>query len=69
MLHRTSGLVNVARMGDMRCVQSVCRKTWREETRRREDNIRMGLREMWWVVWSGFVWLRIGTSGELLWAR
>jgi hypothetical protein len=31
-----------------------------------EDNIRMDLREMWWEEWTGFMWLRIGTSGGLL---
>jgi hypothetical protein len=30
------------------------------------DNIRMGLREIEWKVWTGFIWLRMGTSGELL---
>jgi hypothetical protein len=35
--------------------------------RRWEDNIRMDLREMEWKkVWTGFMWLRIGTSGGLL---
>jgi hypothetical protein len=31
-----------------------------------EDGIRMDLREIGWGVWSGFVWLRIGTVGGLL---
>jgi hypothetical protein len=31
-----------------------------------EYNIKMKLLEMRWVVWIGFVWLRIGTSGGLL---
>jgi hypothetical protein len=30
-----------------------------------EVNIRMDLREIGWV-WTGFIWLRIGTSGGLL---
>jgi hypothetical protein len=30
--------------------------------RRWEDNIRIDLK----VVWTGFIWLRIGTSGGLL---
>jgi hypothetical protein len=30
------------------------------------DNIRMDLGEMAGVVWTGLIWLRIGTSGELL---
>jgi hypothetical protein len=31
-----------------------------------EDGIRMDLREIGLGVWSGFCWLRIGTSGRLL---
>jgi hypothetical protein len=32
-----------------------------------KDNIRMDLREIRWeVMWTGFMWLRIGTSGGLL---
>jgi hypothetical protein len=30
------------------------------------DNIRMDLVEIGWEVSTGFVWLRIGKSGELL---
>jgi hypothetical protein len=32
------------------------------------DNIRMDLIEVGWgdVAWTGLVWLRIGTGGELL---
>jgi hypothetical protein len=30
------------------------------------DNIKIDLGEMVWLVWTGLVWLRIGTSGELL---
>jgi hypothetical protein len=33
----------------------------------REDNIRMDLREIGWEgVWTGCIWLRIGTSGRPL---
>jgi hypothetical protein len=35
-------------------------------TRRWVDNIRMDLEEVGWGKWTGLVWLRIGTSGELL---
>jgi hypothetical protein len=28
------------------------------------DNIKMDLREMGRVVWTGLIWLRIGTNGE-----
>jgi hypothetical protein len=34
--------------------------------RRWEDNIKRDLREIEWVIWTGFFWLRIGTSGGLL---
>jgi hypothetical protein len=34
--------------------------------RRREDGIRMDLKETGWGVWIEFDWLRIGTGGELL---
>jgi len=34
--------------------------------RRWEDNIRPDLREMWWRVWTGCIWLKMGTSGGLL---
>jgi hypothetical protein len=34
--------------------------------RRRMVNIKMGLREIGWAVWTGLVWLRIGTGGGLL---
>jgi hypothetical protein len=33
--------------------------------RRWKDGIRMDVREIGWVVWIGFDWLRIGTGGEL----
>jgi hypothetical protein len=34
--------------------------------RRREDGIRMDLREIGLGVWTGFDWLRTGTGGGLL---
>jgi hypothetical protein len=34
--------------------------------RRWEDNIKMDLQEVGWGAWTGSVWLRIGTGGELL---
>jgi hypothetical protein len=30
------------------------------------DNIRMDFGEVGWVMWTGLVWLRIRTGGELL---
>jgi hypothetical protein len=38
-----------------------------ERLRRRwEDNIKIDLREVGWGAWTGSMWLRIGTGGELL---
>jgi hypothetical protein len=37
-----------------------------EPRRRWVDNIRMNLVEVEWVMWTGLVWLRIGTGGRLL---
>jgi hypothetical protein len=34
--------------------------------RRWVDNIRMDLGDVGWGDWTGLVWLRIGTGGELL---
>jgi hypothetical protein len=34
--------------------------------RRWEDNIKMDLREVGWGTWTGSIWLRIWTGGELL---
>jgi hypothetical protein len=34
--------------------------------RKWEDNIKMNLREVGWGAWTGSIWLRIGTGGELL---
>jgi hypothetical protein len=31
-----------------------------------KDEIRMYIREIGWKVWTGFVWLRVGSSGGLL---
>jgi hypothetical protein len=31
-----------------------------------KDNIQMDLREYDGVVWTGFIWLRVGTGGRLL---
>jgi hypothetical protein len=31
-----------------------------------EYNIKMDLREVGWGAWTGSIWLRIGTGGELL---
>jgi hypothetical protein len=34
--------------------------------RRWVDKIKMNLREIGWMLWIGWIWLRIGTSRELL---
>jgi hypothetical protein len=36
------------------------------QRRRCEDNIRMDLREIWWKLRTGFIWLRTGTSDGFL---
>jgi hypothetical protein len=62
---------HVACMGEGRNVYRVLvgrpeGKSPLESPRRRwEDGIKMDLREISWV-WSGFIWLRIGTGGGLL---
>jgi hypothetical protein len=40
----------------------------RRPRRRWEDNIKMNLREIGWdgMVWTGLIWLRIGTNGGAL---
>jgi hypothetical protein len=37
--------------------------------RRWEYNIKVDLRKLEWVVWTGWCWLRIGTRGGHLWVR
>jgi hypothetical protein len=65
----------VARMGERRGAYRALvgkpegrRPLWRPR-RRWEDNIKMHLREVGWEAWTGLIWLRIGTGGELLWTR
>jgi hypothetical protein len=63
---------HVARMGEKRNAYRLLvgkpeRKGPLERPRRRwVDNIRMNLGEVDGVMWTGLVWLRIGTGGELL---
>jgi hypothetical protein len=33
---------------------------------RLDGNIEMDCKEIGWGLWTGFIWLRIGTSGKLL---
>jgi hypothetical protein len=42
------------------------RKRLLRTCRYRWDDNRMDLGEVGWEVWSGCIWLRIGTSGRLL---
>jgi hypothetical protein len=53
-----------------------CSRFWWESPKQRDRSedqgvggIRMDLREIVLGVWIGFEWLRIGTSGGLLWVR
>jgi hypothetical protein len=61
---------HVARMGERRNAyrllveKSEERKPLGRQSHRWLDNIRMDLVEV--VMWTGLVWLRIGTDGELL---
>ena len=34
-----------------------------------KGNIKMDLQDAGWGAWTGFVWLRIGTNGGLLWIQ
>jgi len=34
--------------------------------RQRWDNVKMDLQAIRWEVWTGFIWLKIGTSDRLL---
>jgi hypothetical protein len=62
---------HVTRMGEGRNVYMVLvgnleGKRQLERPRRRwEDGIKTDLRETGWGMWSGFIWLRIGTVGGL----
>jgi hypothetical protein len=63
---------HVARMGARRGAYRVLvgkpegRRPLGRPRRRWEDNIEMDLREVGWGAWTGSIWLRIGTGGELL---
>jgi len=53
---------HVAHMGEMKNAQFFFRKTWREETT-------WILKKLGARMWTGFIWLRKGSSGELLGTR
>jgi hypothetical protein len=71
-LRRTRWAGHVARMGEKRNAYRLLvgktggKRPLGRPRRRWVDNIRMDLGEVGWVMWTGFVWLRIGTRGELL---
>jgi len=62
----------VTRIGGMRNAYSIFfRKTegkrlFERPRRRWEDSIKIDLREMGGKVWTGYVWLRVGTSSGLV---
>ena len=45
------------------------RRPLRRPRRRWEDNIKMDVRGVGWVAWTGSIWLRIEIGGGLLWMR
>jgi hypothetical protein len=63
---------HAARMGEDRKLYKVLvgkpegKRPLGRPRRRWEDGIRMDLREIGWVVWIGFDWIRTGTGGGLL---
>jgi hypothetical protein len=63
---------HVAQMGEKRNLYGLLvgkpegKRPLGRQRRRWIDNIKMGHLEIVWVVWTGLVWLRIGTGGELL---
>jgi hypothetical protein len=63
---------HVARMGEKRNAYRILvgkpeRKRPLGRLRRRwVDSIKIDFREIRWMVWTGSIWLRIGTSGGLL---
>jgi hypothetical protein len=66
---------HVARMGEEREAYKVLvgkpegKRPLERPRRRWQGGIRMDVREISWGVWTGFVWLRIETGGELLCMR
>jgi hypothetical protein len=64
--------VHVARMGERRGAYRALvgkpneRRPIERPWRRLEDNIKMDLREVGWVTYTGLIWLRTGTGGGLL---
>jgi hypothetical protein len=67
-------VVHIARMGEMRNAYSILVGNMKGRDLledlgiqwRWEDYIRMYFKEIGWGVWTGCIWLRIGTSGGVL---
>jgi hypothetical protein len=63
---------HVARMGETRNAYRILvgkpeeKRPLGRPRHRWVDNIKMDLREIGWMLWTGSNWLRIGTSGGLL---
>jgi len=63
---------HVARMGDRRCAYRglVEKREWKiplgKPSRRWETNTKMNPQEVNREVWTGLLWLRLGTGGGLL---
>jgi hypothetical protein len=58
-------------MGGERCIQALVgrsdgRTPLGRPRRRCENNTKMDLQALEWGVWTGLIWLRIGTGGGLL---
>jgi hypothetical protein len=76
-LYSSPGVIRIIKSKRMRWAGHVARvrvlvgkpegkRPQRRPRRRWVDNIKMDLVEIGGVVWTGFFWLRIGTSGQLL---
>jgi hypothetical protein len=71
-LRRLRWAGHVARVGERRGAYRALvgkpegRRPLERPRRRWEDNIKMDQREGGWGAWTGSIWLRIGTGGELL---
>jgi len=60
------------RMAEMRNAHRICvskpegKRLLRRPRHRWKDNIRMHIREIVWEVWTGCIWLRLGTTDWLM---
>jgi hypothetical protein len=66
-LRRVRWAGHVACVGEIRnAYRILVRKPYGKKSVRGKDNIRMDVREIGRKVWTGCIWLRIGTSDGLL---